>query len=401
MNHLRALRGWLALLALLAALAPSLALAAQPRAGESVVVAADETVDDDLYLFGGTITVDGAVKGDVVAAGGTITLAGPVDGDVLVAGGTTTIAGPVHGSIRVASGQARLNGAVDKDVMAAGGSVVLNQPARVGRDLYVGGGSTVVNGAVGRNLVASAGTLVLNGTVGGSVSADVGELRLEPGAQVRGDLRYQSPRPAAIAAGASVAGTTAYQPRESGQPELANPAFWIVVGWLRLLVGTFVLGLALVLLFPHFGQRASDTLFAAPGASAGLGCVLLAGVPLLALIVFGVGIVIGGWWLGLLALALYLVALALGYVLFGLAVGRWILGRLQPGGLHLVWPLLLGLVLLTLLTLVPVLGALVSLAAIWLGLGALALALFRSDRLPPTPVPAVAEPPSPALPPSA
>ena len=55
--------------------------------------------------------------------------------------------------------------------------------------------------------------------------------------------------------------------------------------------------------------------------------------------------------------------LALGYALFGLSVGRWILVRVGQGGAHLIWAMLLGLVLLTLLTLVPAVGGLVTLLA--------------------------------------
>src|SRR5437870_3223111 len=76
------------------------ASAAEVRPGDRVVVGANETIDDDLYAFGGTVTVLGRVNGDVIAAGGTITIAGPVAGDVSAAGGTIQVSGDVKGSVR-------------------------------------------------------------------------------------------------------------------------------------------------------------------------------------------------------------------------------------------------------------------------------------------------------------
>jgi hypothetical protein len=48
--------------------------------------------------------------------------------------------------------------------------------------------------------------------------------------------------------------------------------------------------------------------------------------------------------------------------------------------LHPIWALLLGLVALTVLGFVPILGGITGFLAVVLGLGALALALVRSRR---------------------
>src|SRR5258707_5050876 len=71
---------------LVLALLPAEAQAAEPRQGDTVVVGPDETINDDLYAVGGTITIQGIVNGDVVAAGGTITISGVMNGDVAVGG---------------------------------------------------------------------------------------------------------------------------------------------------------------------------------------------------------------------------------------------------------------------------------------------------------------------------
>ena len=70
--------------------APSAALAAEVRNGTAAVVAPGETVNDDLFTTGQTVTIAGRVVGDVYAAGGTVVVTGTVDGD-LIAGGVRSI----------------------------------------------------------------------------------------------------------------------------------------------------------------------------------------------------------------------------------------------------------------------------------------------------------------------
>src|SRR5690606_24287040 len=118
--------------------------------------------------------------------------------------------------------------------------------------------------------------------------------------------------------------------------------------------GAFALGLLFVLLFPRFSRQTGSTLSSSPWASLGLGLVALIAVPIVAIIVLVVGILIGGWWLALIVLSLYGIALALSFVVAGLFVGRWILDRVARTGFHLIWGLLLGLAILLLVSLVPI-----------------------------------------------
>ena len=114
-----------------------------------------------------------------------------------------------------------------------------------------------------------------------------------------------------------------------------------------------------------------------PLPSLGWGAALLVSVPFLAGLVFLVGMLLGGWWIGLFILALYAFAIALSFPVVGLFLGRWLLERFHKTGAHLAVALLLGLVLLTLVGLVPILGGLVALATILFGLGAMMLSVLR------------------------
>src|ERR1700674_5925783 len=92
---------WLAALGgsfVIAALFPWLPLeaaAADLRQGSDVTVGCGETVNDDIYAGGGTISIQGTVNGSVFAGGGTITVSGNVTRDLILGGGNINVTGHV------------------------------------------------------------------------------------------------------------------------------------------------------------------------------------------------------------------------------------------------------------------------------------------------------------------
>jgi hypothetical protein len=355
---------WIALALPLLALAPTAAQAADFRRGQDVTIPAGTMISDDLYAFGSTVTVDGTIAGNLIAAGGNVKVTGTVERDVMVAGGTVDISGPVKGSVRMAGGNLTLSGPVTEDVLAAGGTLNLASGNTIGRDLVVGVGNLDLWGRVGRNL-----------------RARVTNLHLESGASVGGDLDYASDNTAQIDSGATVSGVVKHSPPNfTAQPTLAQRVTDAFIGWIRLVIGLFALGLLVLLPFGGFSRRASDAIGRAPLASLGLGLGMLIGVPILALIIFVLGLLVGGWPLSLAALALLAIATAVGYVLAALFVGRNGLRLLARREVHPLLGLLAGLVLLTAVGLIPILGGLVGLVAVVFGLGALTVTLFQSWR---------------------
>ena len=351
---------------------PIQAAAADLRQGPDVTVAAGQTVSDDIYAAGGTISIAGTVDGSVIAAGGTITVSGNVSRDLIVAGGTINVTGRVGGSIRAAGGNLTLNAPVEQDVVITGGTIDISSGATIGRDLLVAGGSATVSAPVARRVYMGSGSLTLRNRVGGDVTGQVEHLRLD-GAQIGGNLDYTSNNQVDIVNGAQVAGTTTrHTPADRG-PGATNG----FVGWLRALIGIFALGLLFILLLPRFSTRGIDVLRAEPWLSLGIGAVILVATPIVAVVLFIIGLLIGGWWLGLLLIPLWILALALGYVVSGFLLGRLVFAQLGWGRFHDALALLGGLFILALVTLIPLLGWLVSLAAVVFGAGALALVIAR------------------------
>ena len=191
-----------------------------------------------------------------------------------------------------------------------------------------------------------------------------------------GNLSYQSTREAQIAPGASVAGKVARE--VPVRP--SRPAAWAVFFWVRSLIATFALGLLVVLAFPGFTRRSLTALSATPWRSLGLGAAAVFGTPAAAAVLFALGVLLGGWWLAALLMGLYAIALAVCFPLVGAFIGRWLFTRLRQPGVHRVIALLVGLVVLTVLVRVPVVGVLVVLATLLFGLGAMILAGAQGRR---------------------
>ena len=77
-------------------------LAADLRGGETVIIASGEVIDDDLYIAGTNIVIDGTVNGDIFGGGTTITINGNVNGSVTLGGQNVTINGDIAHSARLA-----------------------------------------------------------------------------------------------------------------------------------------------------------------------------------------------------------------------------------------------------------------------------------------------------------
>jgi hypothetical protein len=349
------------------------ALAAGPAAAQEArgMVVLRGTHDEDVYLAGGTVDSRAHVRGDLAAAGGQVSVAGEVSGDVLAAGGQVDLVGSVGDDVRAVGGQVRFAGDVGGDAVAAAGSIGIDADATVGGRALLAGSQIEVAGRVGKGIQAAGRTVVLSGEVGGDVEVIAERLDVLGSARIDGKLAYVSAEPAHIAPGARIVGAVTHR-----KPEPASRAAEVVLGVL-LVAGSFLVGWAMQAVFPRFTLAAARDVAAEPVRCLLIGVALLVGGPIA--VAFLLASVVGAP-LGLVGGAAWLASLVPGYVLAAAAlaeVGLRLRGRPDPTRRHRLLALLLGLLALRLVRMVPVLGGLVSFAALALGLGALALRAGR------------------------
>ena len=234
-------------------------------------------------------------------------------------------------------------------------------------DLVVFHGSATVDGTVDGSLTAFDAPVTISGRVNGDVMVFNGRVELRSGANVTGDVVSQSAP--VVASGATIGGTSKRLQTNTNW----NGFGWAgkLAWWLAVSVSTLVVGLLLVWLVGRGAPRILEAGRTRIGPSIGLGLLLFFGLPILA----GLALVtVVGIPLGLGLLASLLLIYALGYSATGWILGRSILR--EPASWVVAF--LAGWAILRVVALVPILGGLVWFAAVVIGLGALAVAIWRA-----------------------
>jgi len=398
------------------------ALAFESRGGDTVVIGADEVIEDDLYVGANRFTLDGTIKGDLIVFGTTIEINGTVEGDLIAAGQSVTVRGTVTDDARIAGMALTLDSEaqVSDDVVAAGFSIE-DKGSSVGGDFIYFGYQALLAGEVADDLTVAANGLQLSGSVGGDVKAEIGEaeegppptffmtfmrdvpampsvpmgLTVNEGARIGGKLDYTSISEWSVPAGAVASTITRHEPEIEVEEEVVvsparRAADWFL-GHLRRLVTLLLVGLLMVWVVPGWTKRVAGALQAKPLPSLGWGVVAIAAfflallVILIATIIVAVvlGVItLGGLagtmvWTGILTMALlaFFFSIVVTYVtkvVVSFLGGRLILASLKPDWAEgRIWPLVVGVVLFIIITAIPILGWLVKLVVVLLGLGAL------------------------------
>lgn len=341
------------------ALAQDEALGGKLRVGDTILVPQDETVDGDLYLAGGTVTMDGTVEGDLTAAGGQVTINGTVTGDVLATGGMISIAGTVEGDLRTAGGQVSVSSEVVEDMLAAGGQVTIASTGTVEGDLIVTGGDVRMAGAVTGNIEASGGAYERTGTVGGTERVLVGEPDDDEADDATAPIDNAIGHFVALLILGGLAIWLIPRVVNAAESALRTRPFLSLIGGLAAIVGYIALVivaiLVLVILGIVFGVLSLESIAAV---------TILTGV---------IGI----------ALVSFIFAIAVGFggdIVVALTVAR-VAGR---GGMGTRWRELIlfaiGAAVVVIATSLPVIGGIVKLAVVLFGVGALALVAYRAWR---------------------
>ncbi|MGB9299075.1 MAG: polymer-forming cytoskeletal protein, partial [Anaerolineae bacterium] len=343
-------------------------LAADIRTKDVIVI--DEDVDDDLYLFASSITVNGTVHGDLIAAGGDIILNGTIDGDLWAAGGKVYINGTVADDVRFAGSDLKLgpSGEVGDDLFAAGFGFGADPGSAIASDVFVAGYQALLGGDIAGDVKAAVAGLEVSGHVVGDVEVEVGEpdpqfeqwsmfmrmsspympeliigpgLAIKEDAQIDGELTYTSPVTAQIPEEA-VGGSVVYQtpvPEEVEAPEVEVPevpagalTFAAIVGWfVRWIVGMvrnfvtlLIIGVLLLWLAPKWLKEAARHWKEKPVHCLGWGVAALVAffvaVPALFMVMIILDIVVGLATLGGLVVPITAIMMVLESVLM---VGFW------------------------------------------------------------------------------
>lgn len=328
------------------------------KSGDSLAI--NETVNGNFFGAGNLVSVAGTVNGDVFVAGNTVMISGTINGDVFVAGSSIEISGAVNGNVRAIGSNINIRGEVERNVLAAGSSLALGADAKIGRNLTFAGASLLVNAPILGQIDAAGASAVLNSKVGGEVKLrleEKGTLTLLSGARLEKDLIYTAPKEAQIDKDAKVSGEIKFSPwtkpvKQTPKPDLKylKGVFLAVQG--IGLISLFILGLILIYLLPVPMKKMYATMKDKFWPSVGFGLAVLILVPIACFLVL---FTVVGAPISVIVMLIYGIALYIAKGIAGLALGKWIFEKLK-WKIHDALALLLGLVLMTVLFMIPVIG---------------------------------------------
>lgn len=398
---------------------------------------AGETIDDDLFIAGEFITIDGTVEGDLFAFGQSVTVNGTVNGSLFTGAQTVIINGEVAGSVYSGSSSTIVGKStvVGRNMYFGGFSLEVEDGAQISRDLVIGAYQAFLDGAIGDDVYAGAGALEIGGTIGGDVLAEVGGpedgpmpfqfflppgaptavqpgLRIADSAEIGGKLDYTSTNDQAGNIDTTPGGGIVFstpQPEDIGveaSPDFGPGGDFDQVGYglqvanwflqrARELITLLALGALVLWLLPDLFNKIINKATSEPLPSTGWGLLTVVGGYVGAAIagglVLALGIFFGVITLGGLGRSIFGVgfsSIGLAMAIFVLLVtygsklviafwgGKWILSKISLQAAETkAWPLVVGVVIYVLLRAIPILGWVIGVIVTLIGMGAMWLVL--------------------------
>lgn len=339
---------------------------------KDIVLPKEETINRDYFATGNNVTVSGTVNGDAYAAGGNVLIEGNINGDILAAGGNVTIRGNIAEDVRVAGGQVIISGPVGGNITVTGGNLTITDSARISGSLVAASGSVNIYAPTGKEANIAAGNLVISNTINGDLTAATGAMTLTSNARVAGNLNYWSSNKANIQPGANVTGQVIQnQPAQPQLDETKATAFLAgakLLFKLIMLTSYLILGLLLIRFLPIDTQHIAQNIYQNPLKNFGIGLLILILFPILFITLFITGI---GIPIAFLLFAVLFILCFFAPVVAAIAIGQKVFDLANRRNVSLYWALVLGLAIYGILTLVPVIGGLVSFIVLALGIGAI------------------------------
>jgi hypothetical protein len=344
------------------------------RSGDAVSVDTAQTLKGDFYGLASKVTISGPAEDDAYIAGGTVTVTAPVAKDLTILGGVVQIHGNIGDDLRVVGGEVTL-GAVDVtgDIAVLGGTLTILSGATIKGDILFMGGDLVVEGDVTGTIHGASENVRINGKVGGDIEyTSTKVFSLGDKAQVLGSIQYKSYEDIDRAQNAHVAGDVQ---KIKVSPQSSKDIFKVYLFFISMLLfsalGFFLMARRYVTTLVHTVQQNSGV-----SGLVGLGVFLVLPFVSTLLLVSAVGI-LGG----ITVLFAYVLLLLASIGLAGIVVGYYIQKLATKKTEITLVTVCSGVVIFSLLALVPYIGGFIMFGSVMMTLGALSLKIYHKLRV--------------------
>lgn len=371
------------LLALIVALLlPAGVTAARPpatySAGSSLLSASSSP--GNAYIAGASVVVTAPVAGDLSAVGGSIITAATVAGDELLLAGTISSRAPIVGDLRAAGGSINIDEPISGDLTAFGFSV--HDAGRVRGSVFIIAANTrLTNGAIGPVIVYG-NNVSLAGNFAGNVTISAwGRVTLAASTTIAGTLSYEAPEEAVIPASATINGgvrytNTSYLP-DAGTSRILSV---ISIGFFLLarILGALILAGLLAGLFPRLAETVVERAAALRPTRTLLTILLGFAVFIVTpVLLFILALTFVGLGLAFLLFFFYALMVLLSLTYAGILLGSLFSRRYMRRDTVLWHDGVLGMLALSLISLIPYVGLFIVVLLTTFSAGALLITFFH------------------------
>lgn len=329
------------------------------KTGDSIYIPKEEIVSGNLYAVGNTINVEGVISGDLIALAQTININGRIEGDIIAATQNITINGEIGGNVRVMGTTININGPVTRNVNAFGSDISLGKDSQVGWDVYVAALNLEASGNIEGGLSGRVEQALISGKIVKDVNLTISNdknipVTLTESAQLGGKLN-----------------------QKFTNPDKNN---WLIIWtWTKIyaIFCSLLVGLVLIYLGKNITKKILKKIEEAPKKTIAPGALLFFIFPPLAIFLLFTVI---GIPLALIIMALWFIFVYIAKIFTAIILGEIILKKIiKKNEINLIWPLILGTIICYLLFSIPLVGWIISLIAIFIGLGG--IYLYASNKL--------------------
>lgn len=342
------------------------------RSGEKISIDSTQTLKGDFYGLAPSVTLSGKAENDAYIGGGNVIINAPITGDLTILGGVVQVHGEIGDDLRIVGGDVTLGKTVKGDVAVVGGSLTILSTATVEGDVLFMGGDLVIEGDVTGTVHGKSTNARMNAKIGGDISyISTNALTLGDKADVQGSIVYESARDIVRAQDAHVSGEihkTEVVPVDSRGKIKAY-----------ILQACIVLFAALTLLLV-FRRKIQSIALDATSQFPLRGLIGLAVFLVLPFVSVLLLVSVLGSFIGIVLFLTYILLLVLALVMGSIILGYYVQSTLMHQSTVTIGTVVFGVLLMSLLALIPYVGGLILFAVLVATLGSICTALYRASR---------------------
>ncbi len=336
--------------------------------------ASEQIFADELCVVAGIAETEGTFKNDLfISSGGQLLLNGTYEGNIWgAAGGGAILNGQCERNLRLAGKSIQIDGEVGGNLMAIAETIILTTNAIIAGNAGLVGNSIILEGNIKGNVsISSARVTTLGGSIGGDAKVVSPDILFSRETRILGNLTYMANKELVPSEGV-VAGKVerTYPPSPYSIERLTRIAMWFFAA--------FLAGVPFIAFFPMTTAMASQLVRKSPWKCLLVGFIASGALPVLGIMCASAII---GIPLGALILTTWGVMLYLSRIVMGLVLGSLILRAVGTSIGQVLLAMAVGLAIIYAATMIPAIGLPLQMTVVWMGMGALILALLQKRRL--------------------